>query len=280
MSLTLYWIDAFASAPFSGNPAGVVPLESWPPDDVMQKIAFENGLAETAFFAPAPGHATASPHFHLRWFTPAVEVDLCGHATLASGHVVLRELGLAADAVTFHSRSGPLVVSRKGSLLELDFPPTFVAAEQDPQVVQSVARAVGQANAWVGHTRFDRVAVLRSAAEVAALAPDPVLVAAAGGRGLIVTAPGEDCDFVSRFFAPQIGIPEDPVTGSAHCALVPYWADRLGRTVLHARQLSKRGGELWCEWHPRASERGRVKMAGHATRYLRGELTLPPPSRI
>ena len=266
MTFPLYWIDAFADRPFSGNPAAVVPLTAWLPDDTMQRIAFENGVAETAFFVPA-GEA----RYQLRWFTPTVEVDLCGHATLAAAHVVLRELDRPGGNVTFDSPSGPLAVAcRADGKLELDFPTTPVAPEEDTGVARAIAAALGQVPVWLGRSKFDRFAVLPDAGSVRTLRPDLALVATAGGRGLIVTAPGDGtCDFVSRFFAPQSGVPEDPVTGSAHCALAPYWAARLKKSRLHARQISTRGGELWCELAG-----ARVKIAGHATLYLRGEISL------
>ena len=264
MSLPLYWIDAFTDRPFSGNPAAVVPLTDWLPDDAMQRIAFENGVSETAFFVPA-GEA----RYQLRWFTPTTEVDLCGHATLAAAHVVLRELGQSSGSVTFDSHSGPLTVAhRVDGKLELDFPVTPAAEEEDSGVTRAVAAALGQVPVWLGRSRFDRFAVLADAGSLRTLRPDLALVATAGGRGLIVTAPGDGtCDFVSRFFAPQSGVPEDPVTGSAHCALAPYWATQLERTCFHARQVSARGGELWCELAG-----PRVKIAGHAALYLRGEI--------
>jgi len=237
----------------------------------MQQIAFENGLAETAFFVPIDNANGA--HFQLRWFTPAVEVDLCGHATLAAGHVVLRELGNAAPFVTFESRSGPLRVSRAGDKLELDFPATPVSQETDAAVAARVQQALGVPVVWQGRSVFDRFAVLADEATVRAVQPDLLSVVAAGGRGLIVSAPADHCDFVSRFFAPQVGVPEDPVTGSAHCALAPYWAERLGRSRLRAKQVSRRGGQLWCEVVS-GMEGMRVKIAGHATLYLRGELSV------
>lgn len=266
MKLPLYWIDAFADRVFAGNPAAVVPLAAWPDATLMQRIAFENGLAETAFLVRT-GHARGE----LRWFTPAVEVDLCGHATLAAAHTLFHELGQTGDRITFDSRSGPLVVVRRADeKLELDFPSTPVSAEMDGAVAHAVAAALGGASAWLGRSKFDRFAVLADASAVRTVRPELSHVAAAGGRGLIVTAPGDGaCDFVSRFFAPQSGIPEDAVTGSAHCALTPYWSRRLGKTRLHARQVSARGGELWCEM---AGDR--VKIAGHSRLYLRGEIAV------
>jgi predicted PhzF superfamily epimerase YddE/YHI9 len=271
MNLPLYWVDAFADRVFAGNPAAVVPLAGWIPDPLMQQIAFENGLAETAFFV-----RTAEARFHLRWFTPAVEVDLCGHATLASAYVLFNEIGERADVVTFDSRSGPLAVKRReDGKLELDFPATPVAEERDRGVEQAIIAALDRAPEWLGRSRFDRFAVFPDAGFVRTLRPNLHQVAAAGGRGLIVTAPGDDdCDFVSRFFAPQSGVPEDPVTGSAHCALAPYWAHRIGKTSLRARQVSARGGELACHVVGGGRDGGemRVRIAGAATLYLRGEI--------
>jgi PhzF family phenazine biosynthesis protein len=264
MKLPFYWIDSFAREPFTGNPAGVVPLASWPDDALMQKIAFENGLAETAFFV-----RISTERYHLRWFTPVAEVDLCGHATLASAYVVFNEMGLETNRVTFDSRSGPLVVSRLGDrLLELDFPALATTPASDPNIVLLVEAAIGVKPLFVGRTPFDHLALLPDAGAVRALCPDFAKVAGLGGRGLIVTATGEPgVDFVSRFFAPQVGIPEDPVTGSAHCALVPFWASRLGQRSLHARQVSTRGGDLQC-----ALDGNRVRLAGNAVLYLRGEI--------
>ena len=264
MNLPFFWVDAFTDRVFAGNPAGVVPLESWLPDQVMQRIAFENGLSETAFFV-----RTAAGQFHLRWFTPAIEVDLCGHATLASAHVLFRELGQREDAVTFASRSGPLIVRRgSGERLELDFParPTNEPGEAPPLLL----RGLGLAPELVLRAPARWLCVYSQAGEVRRLRPDHALLAQVTPGRIIVTAPGDgDCDFVSRFFAPDAGIAEDPVTGSAHCTLTPYWSERLGKTELHARQVSARGGELWC-----TMAGNRVKIAGRAITYLRGELTV------
>jgi len=266
MKLPLYWIDAFTAQPFGGNPAAVVPLDRWIDDALMQKIAFEHGLSETAFFVQS-----GESRFDLRWFTPAVEVDLCGHATLASAHAIFHELGQKTQAITFDSRSGPLTVARRpDGKLELDFPATPPAALTDAPTGRIVVEGLSVAPQWLGETKFDLFAVLPDAAAVAQVRPDFPRVAAAGRRGIIVTALGDpDCDFVSRFFAPQSGVAEDPVTGSAHSALTPYWAERLGKNKLHARQISARKGELWCEL---AGDR--VKIAGHARLYLRGEIVL------
>ena len=239
MKIPCFQVDAFSARPFGGNPAAVCPLEAWLPDPVMQSIAAENALSETAFFV-----RRADGDFDLRWFTPAVEVDLCGHATLASALVVFAQLEPGRAAVRFHTRSGPLEVEREGALLAMDLPawmPREVAASEE------VALAIGGRPQEVLLGR-DLVVVVATAEEVRALAPDLARVAALDAFAVCVTAPGSgrdaDVDFVSRFFAPAKGVPEDPVTGSAHCQLVPYWARRLGTTRLRARQVSRRGGEL------------------------------------
>ena len=264
MKLPLYWIDAFTDRVFAGNPAAVVPLERWLPDDVLQRIAFENGLSETAFFV-----RTDVARLHLRWFTPAVEVDLCGHATLASAHTLFAELAQPGETVTFDSRSGPLTVARHADgKLELDFParPTNDASEASPILLRALGRA--PESIFVAPARW--LCVYPHAADVRDLRPDHALLAQITPGRIMVTAPGDgNCDFVSRYFAPDAGIPEDPVTGSAHCTLVPYWAARLGRNSLHARQVSARGGELWCELR-----NDRVGIAGRAVLYLRGEILL------
>jgi PhzF family phenazine biosynthesis protein len=265
--MNFFWIDAFTDKLFAGNPAGVVPLESWLPAETMQRIAFENGLAETAFFV-----RTGPDRFHIRWFTPTCEVKLCGHATLATAHTLYTQLGFTGPRMVFDSLSGPLTVTKRDdALLELDFPATPPKAEASDRLRREVAAAIGAEVAWLGRTPFDLFAVIPDAPPLAALRPDLPAITALGGRGLIVTAAGGPAgvDFVSRFFAPQAGVPEDPVTGSAHCALVPYWAGRLGQTCLIARQVSPRGGEILCEL---AGDR--VKMASHAVLYLKGEILI------
>ncbi|HUJ44617.1 MAG TPA: PhzF family phenazine biosynthesis protein [Opitutaceae bacterium] len=259
MNLPFFWIDAFADRVFAGNPAGVVPLERWLPDGTMQRIAFENGLSETAFFV-----RTGPGQYQLRWFTPAIEVELCGHATLASAHVLWTELHEPAAMLTFVSRSGPLQVARAGDRLEMDFPSQpATPAPAPPNLIDGL----GQEPEFVGRAGTRWLCVFARAAAVQGLQPDQARLAQVTPGRVIVTAPGDDCDFVSRFFAPDAGIAEDPVTGSAHCTLTPYWAERLGQPRLHARQVSARGGELWCEL------RGtRVAIAGHAVTYLRGTL--------
>lgn len=263
--MQLFWVDAFTNQLFAGNPAGVVPLDTWPDDALMQRIAFENGLAETAFFV-----RTGDARFHLRWFTPALEVDLCGHATLATAHVIYTQLGQRGDLITFDSRSGPLTVTRRAELLELDFPARpAVRMENVPAALRECMNLAPREILKVT-THPYYLAVFASQAEVLALRPNLAQLATLGDTRLIATAPGEGCDCASRFFAPGAGVPEDPVTGSAHCTIVPFWSAKLGKPKLHARQVSARGGELFCEL---AGDR--VKMAGHATLYLKGEIFVP-----
>ena len=264
--IALYQLDAFASARFAGNPAAVCPLQDdWLPAPVMQAIAAENNLSETAFLLPRPeGYA-------IRWFTPAIEVDLCGHATLASAYVVSRHLAPGCREVRFDSASGPLTVSCDGDLFTLDFPSLPAAPFDDGGAVRA-ALGIEPREVLLAPKMM---AVLASEEEVRAAVPDLDLIAALPARGLIVTAPasaraGRTCDFVSRYFAPQGGIPEDPVTGSAHCTLAPYWAKRLGKTRLSAHQASARGGDLLVE------DRGeRVFISGTVVPYLEGRLYVP-----
>lgn len=260
MLIPIVQVDAFTREPFRGNPAAVCVLERWLDDATMGAIAAENNLSETAFLVPR-----GDGSWDLRWFTPTVEVDLCGHATLASGHVVLTRHTPDARRVVFHTRSGALTVERDGGRLALDLPSLPAAPWDDG----SVERALGARPAEVLRAVM-ALAVLESEAAVRAVAPDMALVAALDADGLIVTAPGDDADFVSRYFAPHAGIPEDPVTGSAHCTLTPYWAARLGRPDLFARQVSARGGELWCSLGG-----DRVRVAGHVAEVLVGTLHLP-----
>jgi predicted PhzF superfamily epimerase YddE/YHI9 len=261
MDLPIFWVDAFAERAFGGNPAAVIPLESWPEDSLLQRIANENGLSETAYFV-RKGPARAE----LRWFTPTVEVELCGHATLATAHVLYNELGQVESPFTFDTMSGPLSVIWRAPLIELNFPArSAIAARPAPDLV----RALGPLPREVLRSERMWLLVYETADEVIGLTPDHALLANVVPGRIIVTAPGTDCDFVSRFFAPDAGIPEDPVTGAAHCALVPYWAARLGKTRLHARQVSRRAGELWCEL-----EKDRVKIAGHGIAYLKGRITV------
>jgi PhzF family phenazine biosynthesis protein len=261
MRVPLYQIDAFAEGPFSGNPAAVCPLEAWLPDVVMQQVAAENNLSETAFFVPE------GDGYRLRWFTPTTEVDLCGHATLASAFVVFRWLKPDCSEVTFATQqAGPLTVSRDGELLALDFPARPPAPCPMPP---GLDRALGRPPTAVLAAR-DYLAVYETADQIAALTPDFAAIAALDRFAVIATAPGTGgVDFVSRFFAPARGVDEDPVTGSAHCTLIPYWAERLGKSRLQARQLSRRGGALSC-----AMRGDRVTIAGRALLYLEGIIAI------
>jgi PhzF family phenazine biosynthesis protein len=265
MELPLYQIDAFASAAFRGNPAAVCPLDRWLPDETMQSIAAENNLAETAFYV------RKGDRYGLRWFTPTVEVDLCGHATLATASVILgirREI--AGPKVVFDSRSGELAVETDGELYALDFPARPPATS--PADCSSVEAALGAKPSQVLGVQGagDCLCVFETQDQVQGLRPVMDRLAAIDCFSFIATAPGLDCDFVSRFFAPAQGIPEDPVTGRAHTTLIPYWSGRLGKKQTFARQISKRGGELWCE------DRGdRVRIAGRAIRYLEGMIEVP-----
>ena len=260
MKLRLFHIDNFTSRRFSGNPAAIVPLESWLPAETMQAIAAENNLAETAFFVPA-GPEQRNADFHLRWFTPQVEVDLCGHATLASAHVLWEHLKSPLQTIRFESRSGILSVGRAGGRIVLDFP----ASRARPREVPSaLSEALGARPTELRVAR-DWMAIFASEDEVRALQPDINAIARLDAFAVIATAPGRDCDFVSRFFAPRAGIPEDPVTGSAHCMLIPYWSARLEKPELFARQVSARGGELFCR-----DNGDRVAIGGCAVTYLDG----------
>ena len=257
MRIPIYQIDAFTDRQFAGNPAAVCPLPAWIPDETMQRIAEENNLSETAFFVPE------GSGYRIRWFTPAAEIDLCGHATLASAFVVFTYLEPGTERVVFLSRSGDLAVELRDGLLALDFPSRPARPVASPA---GLAEALGAPPLSFLLAR-DFMAVYATEGEVAALRPDPDALLRLKIHSLIATAPGEQVDFVSRFFAPGMGIPEDPVTGSSHCTLVPYWSDRLGKKSLQARQISRRGGELACE-----NLDGRVRIAGRAVRYLEGTI--------
>jgi predicted PhzF superfamily epimerase YddE/YHI9 len=266
MLIPLYQVDAFASALFRGNAAAVCPLERWLKDETLQAIAAENNLSETAYYVRQNGR------YHLRWFTPAMEVDLCGHATVAAAHVILElRREMESSQVGFDSRSGELNAVRDGDLYVLDFPSCYPAECADDPVL---FEALGARPAVFLRTG-DCFCVFETEDQVRTLAPYMSRLAAVDCRGVIVTAPGKDCDFVSRFFAPRAGIPEDPVTGSAHTNLIPYWSRRLGKKKLFARQISRRGGELWCE------DRGaRVGIGGRAVEYLQGYITVPTESSV
>jgi predicted PhzF superfamily epimerase YddE/YHI9 len=259
MRIPYYHVDAFTDRPFAGNPAGVCPLERWLDDATLQAIAAENNLSETAFFFPE------GERYALRWFTPVLEIDLCGHATLASAHVLYAHLGETRDRLEFTTLSGSLFVSRDGERLVLDLPARPAAP---CELVDGVVAGLGARPAELLQAR-DHLAIFATEAEVRALAPDFAAIASLESLGVIASAPGDNVDFVSRFFAPRAGVDEDPVTGSAHCTLVPYWSRRLGKATLHARQISARGGELFCE------DRGeRVAVGGQAVTYKEGSIHL------
>lgn len=271
MSLKIFQVDAFTSKPFGGNPAAVVPLESWLADDVMLKIAAENNLSETAFFVKEGGR------YHIRWFTPAVEVNLCGHATLATSHVIFNELGLETEEIRFHSdRSGSLGVKKEGERLVLDFPAYPMTEIETPA---GLAEAVGARPRRTWESQGNMVfMLLDSVDQIRALKPDMSELMRQSYDEVVVTTSGDDCDFASRMFAPRIGIPEDPVTGAIHCSLIPYWAGELGKKQLFARQVSPRGGELFCELAV-----DRVRIGGKAVTFLKGEIYLevsPQSSQI
>jgi PhzF family phenazine biosynthesis protein len=262
MSLPVFHVDAFTDKAFAGNPAAVCPLAGWLDDGLLQAVATENNLSETAFFVPR------GDHYELRWFTPSCEVKLCGHATLASAWLLLQLLEPERNSVRFETRfSGALTVSRDGDLLAMDFPALtpWNCAHPPAKLIDGL----GKTPAAVVQIEDNYFAVYEREEDVTGIRPDFRLLEQLHPAGVAITAPGKDADFVSRYFAPSYGIPEDPVTGSTHCSLAPYWAERLGKTSLHARQLSARGGELWCE------VRGdRVILKGNAVVTLRGELLI------
>jgi len=257
MKLPLYQVDAFTTRLFRGNPAAVVVMDRWLSDETLLAIAAENNLAETAYVIP---NGDPKP---LRWFTPTVEMDLCGHATLATADVLFRERFPKLKSLAFETKSGILTVAREGDLLFMDFPSR---PPQPVSVNEALIAALG-AKPVEAHLARDLLVIFETEDQVRALRPDLARVMQLEGMGLIVSAPGSQVDFVSRFFAPKVGVPEDPVTGSSHCTLIPYWAKRLGKNSLHARQISPRGGEVRCELTG-----DRVKIGGAAVEYLRGEI--------
>lgn len=261
MNIDLYQVDAFANKPFEGNPAAVCPLKAWLDDALLQAIAAENNLSETAFFVPT------ETGYHLRWFTPSVEVDLCGHATLAAAWVVFNALGDTAESVAFETRSGVLTVRREGDALAMDFPAkTLVPLD----MYAEVAAALGGIEIEALLISDDIVVVVDNASIIEQLSPDMQRLKQLPGRGVAVTAKGDDVDFVSRWFGPKVGVEEDPVTGSAHTSLAPYWAARLNKQALTARQGGSRQGALSC-----ILEGERVMIKGRVAPYLTGQITLP-----
>jgi len=261
MRTAIFQLDAFTNRRFAGNPAAVMPMDSFLEDDVLQAIAAENNLAETAFLVPEGGD------YRLRWFTPTTEVPLCGHATLASAAVVMERLEPGRSSVIFHSASGPLTVRRAGTGYVMDFP---VRSSEPIKTPPALVDALGVAPIEVSANEFNYLALLDSAQVLRALAPEMATIARLDRSGVIVTAPGDgNYDFVSRYFAPAKGIPEDPVTGGAHTMLAPYWAQRLGKTELRAFQASPRGGEIICRL-----VRDRIEMEGTCVFYLEGEVEI------
>lgn len=259
MFIQQFVVDAFTAERFKGNPAAVCVLPHWPDATLLQAIAAENNLSETAFIV------SAGADFDLRWFTPLTEVDLCGHATLAAAHVLFNHLDFAGSQIGFNTRSGTLTVQRKGDRLAMSFPASVPQPCVPP--VELVSALGGRPVAILGAE--DYLVAYDDAAFVQTVQPDLALLARLDRRGVIVTAPGADCDFVSRFFAPRVGIDEDPVTGSAHCQLAPYWAERLGKTAMQARQVSARGGDVHC-----ALDGNRIILSGSAVTFLQGVLSV------
>ena len=260
MEIPIYQVDAFTSRVFSGNPAAVCPMKEWPDDEILQSIAAENNLSETAFFVNKNGR------YHLRWFTPKTEVDLCGHATLATAFVIFNFVDTSLGSVTFDTASGKLTVGRESNgLLSMDFPSRRANSCSIPE---ELIKGLGRKPLEVFLSR-DYLVVYGSEEEVTAINPDMALLKNLDSLGVIITAPGKAADFVSRFFAPKVGVPEDPVTGSAHCTLIPYWSERLKKRRLRAVQLSSRGGELHCE-----DMGNRVKIGGQAALYMKGTIFL------
>jgi len=258
MKLTLYQVDAFADRLFSGNPAAVIPLDNWIPDELMQNLAMENNLAETVFFVPA------GEDFNIRWFTPELEINLCGHATLAAAWVLFNKLGYTPSRITFHSKSGPLHTRKDGDVIWLDFPSW--KPERLDQYPGDLLPSLGNPEITGVYKYRDLLVELADEEAVRKADPDFTLMKKTGEK-IIITAEGRQVDFVSRFFAPTAGINEDPVTGSAHSQLIPFWSYKLGKDQMIARQLSKRGGEIRCE------QRGdRVMMGGRCVFYMQGEV--------
>jgi PhzF family phenazine biosynthesis protein len=262
MTLSLYQIDAFTDTLFGGNPAAVIPLQHWIPDGLMQQIALENNLSETVFIVPLTG---TQADYEIRWFTPRVEINLCGHATLASAYVLFNLLQFVKDTITFSSKSGLLKVTKKDDLLVLDFPSW--KPERFNDYPEALAQILGGPEIIGVYKHRDILVELADEAAVKNCTPDFSLMKKHIDK-MIITAPGKTADFVSRFFAPGAGVHEDPVTGSAHSQLIPFWSEKLGKTQMHALQLSERGGQLWCE----QVNESRVAIAGKAVYYMKATI--------
>jgi len=266
-TLKMYQVDAFAHAVFRGNPAAVCPLEEWLADDTMQAIAMENNLSETAFVVPMSDN-----QYQIRWFTPRREVPLCGHATLASAYVLLHVLKWQTEQVIFQSKSGALTVNTDGDWMTMDFPAYHFQPSSLDEHILSAFDVAPTAVFKGGDYETRYYLVYDSEDVIPTMKPNMSILETATPYGFAITAPGKDYDCVSRYFSPSSGIGEDPVTGSLHSSLVPYWAKQLGKNSIHAYQASARGGELRCEYHP---DRERVSIHGQAVLYLRGEISLP-----
>ena len=258
MKIKQFQVDAFADRVFEGNPAAVCPLDKWLDDSLLQSIAEENNLSETAFFVQD------GVNYHLRWFTPVSEVDLCGHATLAAAHILYEKLGFSGSVINFNTRSGILSVKKEHDQLQMDFPVCF---PRSSEITNQIVKGLGIRPLEVLKAD-DYLAVFDSEEIINSINPNFAELELLDLRGIIVTARGDDVDFVSRFFAPKFGIPEDPVTGSAHCTLAPYWSDKLGKTELIAKQVSKRGGVLKCKIIG-----NRVQLSGRAVMFSEGEIS-------
>jgi len=259
MEIPIYQIDAFSNRVFAGNPAAVCPLEGWLEGSILQAIAQENNLSETAFFVPD------EKGYHIRWFTPVAEVDLCGHATLATGFVIFNYLDTSTSQITFRSRSGKLTVVQEKELISMDFPAQPpVPCETPKELLEGLKKDPSEILC-----SEDYFVVFSSEKDIIGLEPDMGMLKKLDLRGVIVTARGDEVDFVSRFFAPKFGIDEDPVTGSAHCALTPYWAEKLNKKEVHAHQVSQRGGELFCKDYG-----DRVAIAGRAVKFMEGSIAI------
>lgn len=267
MPLPLFHVDAFTEHPFRGNPAAVCPLDRWLDDETLRRVAAENNKSETAYFVREPGH------YGLRWFTPLYEVNLCGHATLATAFVLFKIIDPQQQSVRFSTRSGMLTVHRDEDFLSMDFPalPPWTC----PSPPRPLVEALKAGPPWVSVQQVsdNYFVVYKSEEDVRSVRPNLALLEQLHPAGVAVTAPGNDVDFVSRYFVPSYGIPEDPVTGATHCSLAPYWANQLGKTRLHARQVSERGGELWCELAG-----NRVVLKGKAVLTLQGSLLIETAS--
>ncbi|MBL7740759.1 MAG: PhzF family phenazine biosynthesis protein [Chitinophagaceae bacterium] len=267
--MTLYQVDAFTDKLFAGNPAAVIPLDKWINDELMQNLAMENNLAETVFFVPASsplGGSQKGADYDIRWFTPGAEINLCGHATLASAYVLFNILGYKRPSITFHSKSGPLIITREKDIISMDFPSW--KPERISNYPDGLEAALGIKEIVGVYKHRDLLVELNSEEDIKNAEPDFTLIKKTGEK-IIITAPGKKVDFVSRFFAPSIGVDEDPVTGSAHSQLIPFWSEKLGKTKMEAKQLSKRGGHLWV-----VQKGDRVQMGGKCVFYMKGEISI------